>query len=157
MYNWFKFLGAGWKPPELAGEPVVLQALMPSHPPICRSARWQGDVLEVQSAEAAVKSLFDVVLPDVEACLLLYRFEIQTENLKSKVYPQMWCRLPEKGLFFSKGVYRKVSGNNDWLLVEIPFFLQKGQVADLLLLELVFQGAGLVHLRNIEVTSTAVA
>ncbi len=68
----------------------------------------------------------------------------------------MWCHIPEKGKFFSKGVDSKISGTNDWIQVEIPFYLGPGQVADLLNLNLVFEGEGTVRLKDIEVTSAAV-
>jgi hypothetical protein len=54
----------------------------------------------------------------------------------------MWVRLPDKGQFFSRGLDQTVSGSVDWTSVEIPFFLQKGQRADLVKLNVSFQGAG---------------
>ena len=35
----------------------------------------------------------------------------------------MWCRLPGRGEFFSKGLHNKVQGTTDWASYEIPFFL----------------------------------
>ncbi len=156
MFEWLRSKVSGWKAPQPTGPAVRIRAFGPADAPIARSARWQGDELAVRSDEAAIKSLFDVALPGVEQCRLAYRFLIRTEDLAAAVYPQMWCRLPEKGQFFSKGIDGKVSGTNEWLPLEIPFYLDKGQVADLLHLNLVFEGAGTVHLKNIEVTSTPV-
>jgi len=157
MLDWLKSKSAGWTPPETTGPPVEIQAFDPSDAPLAKSAEWQGNDLEVRSEDAATKSLFDVALPSVEQCMISYRFLIHTEDLQAAVYPEMWCRIPEKGQFFSRGVERKISGTNHWLQVEIPFYLKKGQVADLLHLNLVFEGAGTVRLKNIEVTSTPVA
>ncbi len=82
---------------------------------------------------------------------------IHTKDLSSAVYPEMWCRIPKKGEFFSRGVENKIKGTNDWIQVEIPFYLQKGQLADLLHLNLVFEGEGTVRLKGIEVTSAQIA
>lgn len=145
-----------WKPPETSGPPIRLRAITPADAPFSEFASWQGDELQVRSNEAATQRLFDVELSHVEQCKLAYRFLIHTENLTSAVYPEMWCRIPGKGEFFSRGVDNQIKGTNDWMQVEIPFYLEKGQVADLLHLNLVFEGKGTVHLKEIEVTSTPV-
>ena len=154
-----RFLPISWKlkPPETTGPPVQLRAITSADAPISKSASWQGDVLEVRSDEAATRKLFDVELSQVEQCMLAYRFLIHTKDLSSAVYPEMWCRIPKKGEFFSRGVENKIKGTNDWIQVEIPFYLQKGQLADLLHLNLVFEGEGTVRLKGIEVTSAQIA
>jgi hypothetical protein len=100
--------------------------------------------------------LFDVPLNQVEQCVISYRFSIKTDNLQRAVYPELWCRIPERGQFFSRGLNCKVRGTNDWKTVEIPFFLQNGQRADLLHLNLVFEGPGSVRLKDIEVLATPI-
>jgi hypothetical protein len=147
---------SGWKPPETTGPPVQLRAITPDDSPISESASWHGNELEVKSNDAATQNLFDVELAQVEECIIAYRFLIQTDDLRSSVYPELWCHIPENGKFFSKGVDSKISGANDWTQVEIPFCLERGQVADLLNLNLVFEGEGTVRLKDIEVTSTPV-
>ena len=147
---------SGWKPPETTGPPVQLRAITPDDSPISESASWHGNELEVKSNDAATQNLFDVELAQVEQCMIAYRFLIQSDDLRSSVYPELWCHIPEKGKFFSKGVDSKISGTNDWTQVEIPFCLERGQVADLLNLNLVFEGEGTVRLKDIEVTSTPV-
>lgn len=156
MFDWLKSKSAGWKPPELAGPPVQLRQFTPSDAPVSHSAEWHGNELEVKSDEAAIKSLFDVELPNIQQCMISFRFLIHTVDLKAAVYQHMWCRIPEKGQFFSQGIDHKISGTNDWMPVEIPFYLEKGQIADLLHLSLAFEGAGIVQLKEIEVTSTPV-
>ena len=144
------------QPPETTGPPVQLRAITSSDAPISDSASWYGDELEVRSDDAATQNLFDVELAQVEQCMIAFRFLIQTDDLRSSVYPEMWCHIPEKGKFFSRGVDSKLSGTNDWIQVEIPFYLGPGQVADLLNLNLVFEGEGTVRLKDIEVTSAPV-
>ena len=61
----------------------------------------------------------------------------------------MWCRLPEMGEFFSKGLDNTVSGTTDWASYETPFFLQKGQRPDLIKLNVVLEGAGTLWIKDI--------
>ena len=140
-----------WTPADSVGPPKRIRLLGPTDKPVCTSARWENDELQVRSDSWATKSLFDVPLDNVEQCTLSYRMLIKTENLQGAVYPEMWCRVPEKGQFFSRGLNQKVRGSNDWRDVQIPFYLQTGQRADLLHLNLVFENAGSVKLKQIEV------
>ena len=41
----------------------------------------------------------------------------------------MWCRIPGVGECFSRGLNQKVQGTNNYLSLEIPFYLKKGQTA----------------------------
>ena len=145
-----------WQPPTPAGEPVRIRALDLSDRPIDASATWNGAELVVSAEKGTAVHLFDVALDRAEQSMITYRFRIKTENLQNAVYPEMWCHVDGKGKFFSRGLDRKVRGTNDWPLVEIPFFLESGQRASLLNLNLVFEGAGAVRLKEIEVLSTPV-
>jgi hypothetical protein len=136
------------------GSPRRIRRLQPADPPLSTSAKWLGDVLQVEASAASTKSLFDVPLERLDQCLLTYRFRIKCNHLTAAVYPELWCRIPEKGQFFSRGVDRKIRGTHDWTEVEIPFHLEPGQPADLVHLNLVFEGAGKVELREIEVLAT---
>ena len=139
---------------EPIGQATRLRLLDASDKPVAESAQWKGKELQVRAAEASCKSLFDVSLDSIDQCMISYRFHIKTENLNSAVYPEMWCRIPEKGQFFSRGLNQKLRGTHDWKQVEIPFYLQSGQKADLVHLNLAFEGPGQVMLKDIEVLAT---
>jgi len=66
----------------------------------------------------------------------------------------MWCRLPGRGEFFSKGVDQAVEGTTDWVSCEIPFYLKKGQRPDLIKLNLAIEGSGKVWIRDVELLKT---
>ncbi|MGH7136917.1 MAG: hypothetical protein ACREHD_14350, partial [Pirellulales bacterium] len=149
--------GGGSKPPLPAGPPSVVQRFSPSDASISAGARWLDNELEVTAAEAGTHRLFEVALSGIEQAMLTYRFRIRTENLQGAVYPEMWCRIVGMGEFFSRGLDQKVRGANNWTSVEIPFYLKRGQRADLLKLNLVFEGTGLVRLADIEVLATPLA
>jgi hypothetical protein len=66
----------------------------------------------------------------------------------------MWCRLPGRGEFFSKGLQQGVKGTTDWSSYETPFILKAGQRPDLIKLNLVGEGAGTVWIKEVELLRT---
>ena len=154
MFQWLKTLLGGFVPPNPVGPQRLVQSVYPGTSPIAEAARWVGTELEVLTPVAETVRLFEVPLKGLEQCMLTYRFRIATDALKASVYPEMWCRIPGSGEFFSKGLHQKVSGTNDWVSLEIPFYLKAGQSPDLLKLNLVFEGPGAVRLKEIEILAT---
>ncbi|HEY7724692.1 MAG TPA: hypothetical protein VH880_05130 [Anaeromyxobacteraceae bacterium] len=96
----------------------------------------------IDPAGAGPVRLFELAGSTCEACRLVYRARVKTLNLPAPAYLEMWVRAPDKGEFFSRGLDQKVTGSIDWTSVEIPFFFQKGERADLVKLNVSFQGAG---------------
>lgn len=137
-----------------AGPATILRALSPEDEPIAGGAKWHGRELQVTSDGPGPQRLFEVPLSNIDQAMLTYRFRIQTEGLKGHVYPEMWCRVAGVGEAFSRGLHQKLRGTSNWTSQEIPFYLQRGQCADLLKLNLVFEGPGTVRLSDIEVLAT---
>lgn len=101
---------------------------------------------------------FQMQLPEgTDSCRLTYRMHLKTEIESGDCYLEMWCRLPEAGRFFSKGLHDKLSGKTNWSEHEIPFLLKKGQFPDLLELNLYGNGEGTVWVDKIEVLKTPLA
>jgi hypothetical protein len=114
------------------------------------SIEVQGDSWLVDAKTNQVVRLFEVAAPDVEQCLLLYRATIKSENLTGRAFLEMWCRLPGRGEFFSRGLNQTVQGTTAWTSFEIPFRLKKGQRPDLIKLNLVVEGYGLIWIKGVE-------
>ena len=142
--------------PARSGDNRELRTFSPSDKPVAGSAWWSGSELIVEAADAGSIALFDLLLPNIERCRITYRVTIDADALKAPVYPELWCRIPERGLFFSRGVDRKVSGHVEGVELEIPFYLEAGQRADLIHLNLAFDGARAVRLRDIRVSMAEV-
>ena len=106
----------------------------------------------VDAAEQQTVHLFEVKDPMVEQCTLAYR--APTEGLAGRAYLEMWCRLPGRGEFFSKGLDQTVTGTTDWVSYEIPFHLKTGQRPDLIKLNLVVEGTGKVWVSDVELLMT---
>jgi hypothetical protein len=156
MLNWLKARFSGPKP---AGPPQVLRAFAPDQPTITQSGirvengAWHIDA----SAEEQTIRLFEVENPAVEQCLLTYRAELKAEDLQGRAFLEMWCRMPGRGEFFSKGYKQAVSGTVEWARYEIPFYLKGDQKPDLIKLNVVVEGPGTVWLRNLELLKTPLA
>jgi hypothetical protein len=155
MLKWLKSL---FSSPQPVGPPQVLRAFAPDNATITQSGiradqgEWRIDTTEKQTIR-----LFEVESPAVEQCLLTYRAELKTEGLKGRAFLEMWCRLPGRGEFFSKGHHQAVSGTASWARYEIPFYLKRGQKPDLIKLNLAVEGAGTVWLRNVALLNTPLA
>jgi len=155
MLKWLKRFLSGPKP---AGPPQVLRAFSPDKPTITQGGvRAEQGGWRIEATGQQTIRLFEVENPAVEQCLLTYRAELKAEDLKGSAFLEMWCRLPGRGEFFSKGHQQAVSGTANWARYEIPFYLKEGQQPDLIKLNLVVGGAGTVWLRNIELLETPLA
>jgi hypothetical protein len=138
----------------------VLRAFPPDQPTITQSGIWvENGAWHIDaSAEEQTIRLFEVENPAVvEQCHLTYRAELKAEDLQGRAFLEMWCRLPGRGEFFSKGYKQAVSGTVDWARYEIPFYLKGDQIPDLIKLNVVVEGPGRVWLRNLELLKTPLA
>ena len=156
MLNWLKSRFAGPKP---AGPPQVLRVFAPDEPTITQiGIRVEHGAWHIDArAEEQTIRLFEVKNPAVEQCLLTYRAELKAEGLQGRAFLEMWCRLPGRGEFFSKGHQQAVSGTVNWARYEIPFYLRRGQKPELIKLNVVVEGQGTVWLRDVELLKTALA
>jgi hypothetical protein len=121
---------------------TTLKTFTTAHPTITKAVVADGGGWLAGCDKAQTFRLFEVSEPGVEECIVLYRAKLKTENLNGRAYLEMWCRLPGRGEFFSKGLSQTVTGSNDWLSCEIPFLLKKGEKPDLIRLNLVVQAVG---------------
>ena len=141
--------------PKPAGPPQVLRAFAADKPTITQGGiRAEQGAWRIDATGKQTIRLFEVEDPAVEQCLLTYRAELKAEGLNGPAFLEMWCRLPGRGEFFSKGHQQAVSGTVNWARYEIPFYLKRGQKPDLIKLNLAVEGSGTVWLRNIELLQT---
>jgi len=152
MLDWLKRLFGA---PVPAGPPQTIRAFRSSDQVIARdSVRAERDGWVIDANEAQTVRLFEVPDPGAEQCMLAYRARMRTEGLTGRAYLEMWCRLPGRGEFFSKGLHHAVKGTTDWAHYEIPFYLKRGQRPDLLELNLAIEGTGRIWIKDIELLKT---
>jgi hypothetical protein len=121
---------------------ATLRTFTAADPTISKDPVVDGGAWRATCDKAQTFRLFEMAEPGVEDCTVLYRAKLKTENLTGRAYLEMWCRLPGRGEFFSKGLNQTVTGFKDWVSCEIPFLLKKGERPDLIRLNLVVQAAG---------------
>lgn len=121
---------------------TTLRTFTAADPTITRDVVVDGGAWLAVCTQGQTYRLFEVAQPSVEDCTVLYRARLKTEGLTERAYLEMWCRLPGRGEFFSKGLNQIATGSNDWATYEIPFFLKQGERPDLIRLNLVVEAAG---------------
>ena len=140
-------LRAGEKP---AGLPRTVRSFGAGEQPLTSSSvSRDGDTWRIEAHEEGSVALFEVDNPGVERCMLSYRASLKTADA-SGVYLEMWCRIPGRGEFFSKGLRQVLKGTRDWSSQEITFLLRKGQRPDLVKLNVAFKGGGTIWMKDIE-------
>lgn len=153
MLNWLKSL---FRQPEPAGPPQKIRNFSSSDKPITlNGVTDEQDGWRIEFHEGQTVRLFEVPNPGIEQCMLTYRAQMKTQNMQDRAYLEMWCRLPGRGEFFSKGLHQAVKGTTDWASYEIPFYLKKRQSPDLIKLNVTAEGSGILWLKNIELLQTA--
>ena len=105
--------------------------------------------LRVAVSEPTVVRLYEVKDLTVENARLIYQAKVRTEGVRGQVYLEMWCHFPGKGEFFSRGLQNTLTGTNQWVTMETPFFLKKGESPDYVRLNLVIDGKGTAWIDDI--------
>ncbi len=152
MINWLRSLFGA---PQPAGPPQTIRRFQTSDHTLSQGVitvaqdGWAVDAKEEQTVR-----LFEVPDPQAERCLVTYRAQLKTEGLTGRAFLEMWCRLPGRGEFFSKGLNQVAKGTTDWASHEVPFYLKKGQRPDLIKLNLVVEGRGRIWLKDVQLLKT---
>ncbi len=108
-----------------------------------------GGSLRVEATDPTVVRLFEITDINVDNARLLYQASLRSNGLDGKAYLEMWCRLPGKGQFFSRGLETPIMGTTEWISEEIPFVLEKGEKPDRVKLNLVIDGKGIVWIDDV--------
>jgi hypothetical protein len=151
-------LKARLRGPQPSGPPELVRRFSATDPTVARDCvTVDQDAWAVVTQAGQSVRLFEVADPQVDECVVNYRATMRTEDLTGRAFLEMWCRLPGRGEFFSKGLDQAVTGTTDWSSHEIPFLLKKGQRPDLIRLNVAVEGAGKVWLKDVELLKTPLA
>jgi hypothetical protein len=107
------------------------------------------DGWRIESAEARVVLLFAVDQPDVRDCQLIFRAQMKAWNLEKGGYLAMECAGPW-GRVYAKGTKDRIRGTGGWARYEICAALGKKARPDCVTLSFVFDGPGVVWLKDVE-------
>ena len=155
MFAWLKSL---FPKPVPVGEPEELKSFAAGEQTVTNDnviAADGGWRITVEGNDSV--RLFELPVKDIDSCMLTYSAEVKTEDLSGKTYIEMWCCLPDRGEFFSKGLKDIMRGNTAWKKVSVPFYLKPGEKPDLLKLNIHVEGKGAVHVRDLKVLKTPLA
>ena len=85
---------------------------------------------------------------NVEGAQLIYRAKVRSEKLEGTAFLEMWCSVGD-GQYFSRGMNSVVTGTMDWSKLQTLFFLQPGQSAKMVTLNIVINGKGTVWVDDV--------
>jgi len=105
--------------------------------------------LRIVAKTPTVVRLLEVSDVDIENARLTYQAKLRSKNLEGQAYLEMWCHFPGRGEFFSRGLQDTVSGTMGWITAETPFFLKKGEKPDIIKLNVVVNGKGIIWIDDI--------
>jgi len=105
--------------------------------------------LRIVAKEPTIVRLFEVDDIDVDDARLIYQAKVRTKDVEGQVYLEMWCHFPGKGEFFSRGLDSPLTGTTNWVTLQIPFFLKKGEKPDYVKLNIVINGIGTVWIDDV--------
>lgn len=105
--------------------------------------------LRLEATQPTSFRLFEVEGVNVENAVLTYRAKLRAEDVQGLAYLEMWVRVAGLGEAFSRALHAPLSGTVEWASQETPFFLDAGQRADLVKLNLVIDGTGTVWIDDI--------
>ena len=105
--------------------------------------------LRIDAAGPTTVRLFEMRDVAVDNARLTYRARVKTENLDGRTYLEMWCAFAGEGEYFSRSNASPVTGTVDWVTVETPFLLKKGEKPELVKLNIVVDGTGVVWVDDV--------
>lgn len=114
-----------------------------------RTSRDGNGAVLVNSREPLVVPLYDLGGLDIDNAQLVYQAWLRTEDVVGQAYLELRCVFEGQGEFSSQGLAQAVTGTHDWVRVETPFLLQRGQRPTRVRLNLVLSGRGRVWVDDI--------
>jgi hypothetical protein len=151
--GWLVVALAGCSRPGPSGPVERVRAFGATDAPITASGVTSDEGgWRIEHAGPGTVALFEVAQGALENTVLTYRARMKSSDVKGKAYLEMWVRVPGRGEFFSRGLAQPLTGTSGWASYEIPFFLnEKGVRADLVKLNVAFDGAGgTVWMKDVE-------
>lgn len=106
--------------------------------------------IKLTATEPRVVNLFETGDLDVENARLIYQAKMRTQGVVGEAFLEMWCHFPGQGEFFSRGLQTQLSGDNNWVSQETPFFLKAGENPDNVKINVVIKGSGTVWIDDIK-------
>lgn len=108
--------------------------------------------IEITSKWPTTITLGRVSLKDkkIDQSYIAYSADMQAVNITGKAYLEMWVRFESEGFFSSRGFDKPLDKDSGWRSFSTPLVLKKGAQPDEIVLNIRFDGAGTLRVRNVE-------
>ena len=121
---------------------VLTQSGVAFDPEISADGKGSLRITATTPPTSTTVRLYELGDMDIEHARLIYQAKLRTEDVKGKVYLEMWCSFPGRGEFFSRGLATALTGTTEWTSQETLFLLKKGENPDNVKLNVVVEGTG---------------
>lgn len=112
------------------------------------SADGKGS-LKITVEQPTTIRLYEVPLPKVENSTMTYKAKVKTQDFGGDAYLQMLVHFPSGGEMEAQNYNKATGGTTDWVAMEVPFSVRKGQKPDVVRLNLILNGAGTVWVDDV--------
>ncbi len=109
--------------------------------------------LRIEAEKPTIIPIIKVTDLKIDNTRLIFSAKIRTQQIIGQVYLEMICNLPEQNSLSATAQATLLSGSSDWKEQAASIDLQKNQVPDSLILNLVINGRGLVWIDDIKLSS----
>jgi hypothetical protein len=108
-----------------------------------------GRGLRIDANHQGTIRLVDVRPHAAEGIELVFRGHLRSRGLSGRAYFEMRCSVPGKGEHSARGLKQAVTGTTDWVQQATPLVLERGERCEIVQLNVVVEGAGVVWVENI--------
>jgi hypothetical protein len=108
--------------------------------------------LRIETGKPIIIPLFKITDLKIDNSRLVYSAKIRTQQVIGQVYLEMNCHLSEQASLNTTAQANLLSGSSDWKEQEASIDLQKGQMPDSLMLNLIINGRGIVWIDDIKLS-----
>jgi hypothetical protein len=112
------------------GDTTLVRAFRTDDAPLAGPLSFVDDAWRLDSQQHPTVRLFELSDLAVEGGVLFCEAELRTEGLEGRAYLEMWCRVPGRGEFFSRGFRDARSGSTGWTTAQTPFRIPEGESPD---------------------------
>jgi hypothetical protein len=112
------------------------------------SADGKGS-LKIAVEQPTTIRLYEVPLPKVENSNMIYQAKVKAQDFGGDAYLQMLVHFPSGGEMEAQNYDKATGGTTDWVAMEVPFNVRKGQKPDVVRLNLILNGAGTVWVDDV--------
>jgi hypothetical protein len=112
------------------------------------SADGKGS-LKIAVEQPTTIQLYEVPVPKVENSDMIYQAKVKAQDFGGDAYLQMLVHFPSGGEMEAQNYDKAIGGTTDWVAMEVPFKVRKGQKPDVVRLNLILNGAGTVWVDDV--------